>query len=218
MEFKNPGFTIITGPCGQGKSHLIRLLMKKQKKVFDYVVVFCQTSFGADSFDYIDKKYIHPAYSEKVLRNIMNIQKKLIKRSAASSASSSGAKDKKVMVIFDDCLDRRAFRSQIFQDFVTQYRHYNASLIISTQYPNLLTTTMRSNCFKSITFRVSTNVALKALHESYGQEFDFGDFKEKVLALPKYHFIIFDTISGGHQVMVAPAEIPRFKIKVNNKI
>jgi hypothetical protein len=214
MEFKNPGFTIITGPCGQGKSHLIRWIMRKQKRVFDYVVVFCQTSFGADSFDYIDKKYIHPAYSEKILRNVMNIQKKLVKRSATSGAG----KDKKVMVIFDDCLDRRAFRSQIFQDFVTQYRHYNASLIISTQYPNLLTTTMRSNCFKSITFRVSTNVALKALHESYGQEFDFSDFKEKVLALPKYHFIIFDTIGGGNKVMTAPAKIPRFEIKVNNKI
>ena len=62
-----PGFVIINGFMGGGKSHFIKWLVYKYCKHFDYAIVFCNTSFATDSFKYIDPKFVHQEYDEDVL-------------------------------------------------------------------------------------------------------------------------------------------------------
>ena len=167
-----PGFVIINGFMGGGKSHFIKWLVHKYRKHFDYAVVFCNTSFATDSFKYIDPKFVHSEYDEAVLISVMDLQADLVKQRVKKNA----------LIIFDDCLDDGQFKSAPFKRLCTQLRHYNITCIISTQYPNVIPPRFRANAFQTAIFQMGTEVALKALFASSGQLFEsFKDFKSFVM-------------------------------------
>jgi hypothetical protein len=120
-----PGLIIVCGMQGGGKSHLIRYLMHENRKKFDWGIVFSNTSFSADNFDYIDKRFVHAKYDEDVLANLKSIHEQLVEKGKKPSA----------FVIFDDCLFGPQWRSAEFLSLMTQLRHYGITCIISCQYP-----------------------------------------------------------------------------------
>ena len=211
-----PGFVIINGYMGSGKSHLIKWLVHKYRKQFDYAVVFCNTSFAGDSFKYIDPKFIHPTYEEEKLIAIMDLQADLVKQ---------GVK-KNCLLIMDDCLDDNQFKSPPFKRLCTQLRHYNITCIISCQYPNAIPPRFRTNAFQSAIFFMGTEKALKALYESYGQMFEtFRDFKGFVMKnTGNYNFILYDSknlspkIEDKYKVYCCPVKIPNFTLTIKAKI
>ena len=52
MEIKLPS---LNGSQGMGKSHCIKYIMHQLRKELCYGVVFCNTFFDDNPFDYIDK-------------------------------------------------------------------------------------------------------------------------------------------------------------------
>lgn len=211
MNIEIPGLLIINGEQGSGKSSLIKYLMRMNKRKFDYGIVFTNTSFDRDdkaSFNYIPKGFVHSEFSEDILIALMNKQKDLIKNRIKKEA----------FVILDDCLDRDMFNSKWFQRLATQLRHYHITAIISTQYPNALPPKYRTNCMSTVIFRTNTNVALKALWESYGQYYKFNEFRELVMkSTGNYQFLYYNKKESDptkqYQCMKAPSVIKPFKMK-----
>lgn len=211
-----PGFIILNGYMGSGKSTFIKWLVHKYRKKFDYAVVFCNTSFATDSFKYIDPKFVHSEYKEEVLISVMDLQADLAKQNVKKNA----------LIIFDDCLDDGQFKSNPFKRLCSQLRHYNITCIISTQYPNAVPPRFRANAFQVAIFQMGTEVALKALFASYGQLFEsFKDFKSFVMKnTGNYNFILFDSkcvspkIEDKYKVYKCPAKIPNFTLTVKSKI
>jgi predicted alpha/beta-fold hydrolase len=89
-----PGLIIICGLQGGGKSHLIRYILHKNQEKFDWGLVFLNTGFSADNFNYIDKWFVHAKYDEDALANLKSIHEQLVEQGKKPFG----------FVIFDDCL------------------------------------------------------------------------------------------------------------------
>ncbi len=210
MDIEVPSLIILNGSQGSGKSHVIRYILYTLRKRFAYGLVFTNTFFDGDAFDYIPKKYVHPQYDEEVLEKLMDIQQKLVEQD----------KIKEAFVIFDDCMDDPdEFKSSVLKRLTTQLRHYHITVIFSTQYVNQLPARMRTNAMAIIIFQTDTEISLKALYQSYGQKFDsFQDFKTYLMDnIGNYNFVYYKKNELNpkklYTVMKAPKNIPTFKIK-----
>lgn len=216
-----PSFVIVNGFQGGGKSYLIKYLMYKYRKVFSYGLVFCNSHFDTNNsgFDYVPDEFIFPEYNEEALENLMNIQAKLVEKGITKHA----------YCILDDCLDDpKEFTSPVLKRLTTQCRHYNITVIFSTQYCNSLTSRMRTNAMSVFIFNSSTRNNTEALYNSYGQLFDnYNDFKTYLNSnLGDYKFIYYnkmktkpsDKLDDIYGIYKAPGKIPNFKLKINSKL
>lgn len=213
IDIEIPSLSIICASQGSGKSHLIRYLMYKLRKKFSYGLVFTNTFFDDDAYDFIPSKYVHPEYDEVALQKLMDIQAKLVDEGI----------EKNAFVIFDDCLDDpNEFKSLVLKRLTTQLRHYRITVIFSTQYCNSLPSRMRTNAMSCFMFQTDTEVSLKALFNSYGQKFDsFNDFRKFLMKnTGDFKFIYYNKLETGkitdsYQVMKCPDIIPKFKLSFN---
>lgn len=213
LNLEVPALYIINGMMKSGKSYLIDYMMYKLRKKFKYGIVFTNTFFDDKPFPYINVKYIHPDFSEEALDNLMDMQAKKVAKGIIHES----------FVIFDDMLDDPGqFTSPSLRRLSTQLRHYHITLIMSTQYTNLLPARIRTNAMGVFIFNTDSEIALKTLYESYGQRFPkFEYFKKYIFdnLNEKYKFIYYDKstteteLKDIYQVMMCPAKIPPFKIK-----
>lgn len=211
IDLQIPGLYIICASQGSGKSHLIHYLMYKLRKDFAYGLVFTNTFFDNNPFEYIPLKYIHPEYDEKVLEGLMDLQAELVDKGV----------EKEAFVIFDDCIDDKdEFTSPVLKRLTTQLRHYHITVIFSTQYCNALPPRMRTNAMGVFIFKTDTEISLRALYESYGQTFGaFSNFRDFVMKnTGDFKFIYYNKFVNGeiedkYKIMRAPEHIPEFKIK-----
>ncbi len=212
LDISNPGLVMICGMQGGGKSHLIRYIMREQRERFHIGLVFTNTGFSSANFDYINKDFIHPEYDEEVLIQFKKLFEGLIKKGKKPSG----------FIIFDDCLAGKQWNSVPLKNLVTQLRHYNILMIISTQYPQAIPPIFRTNAFQVIMFHMSGRRALQELYDSYGQMAadSFEEFKRFFIqrTSAKYQFIIFQPLSGErdtdarYKTLMVPREIPKFTI------
>ena len=211
LNLELPGLYMICGLQGGGKSHLIRFMMYENRAKFDCGIVFTNTAFKDGNFDYVDRRFVHREYSEEVLKNLKGIFSKQIE---------SGKKPRG-FVVFDDCLSGRQWRSAELVSLVTQVRHYNITVVISTQYVKAIPPLFHSNAFKVYMFFMGGQAAMKALYEYYGQLVGtFEEFKAFFTGAtaPKHQFLEYDCRNGGadvasrFKVMLAPPKIPNFHV------
>ncbi len=78
----------------------------------------------------------------------------------------------RAFLILDDLLSQKAFSSQTFINLSTQFRHFNISIIISTQYIYRLSPTFRESASHAVIFKQTTMRSITALYESYGSRFE----------------------------------------------
>ena len=207
LNLEIPGLIIINGRQGSGKSFLIKYIMYQLKDKFKHGIVFTNTAFDNNPFPYINKKYIHEKYSDEALDNLMEMQKKIVEK----------GKNCPAFVIFDDCLNsENQFTSDSLENLSMQLRHYNITVIMSTQYTNMIPVPIRSNAMEVFIFTTRGTRALESLHESYGQNFDrYSEFKDYLFKVfrEEYNFVHYNTMSDEYQVLKCPSEIPDFEIK-----
>lgn len=216
MDINIPGLLIINGLQGQGKSHLIRYIMYENRKKFDWGLVFTNTSFVGENYDYIPDGFVHSQYSGDALVTLKRLHSRIIKNGKKPSA----------FIIFDDCITGSQWRDQEFISAITQVRHYGFTILISTQYPQAIPSLFRSNIFQAVIFRLQGERALKALYECYGQRFDSYNLFKKFMMdnTGNYSFIFFDSrnnsekLEDQYKIMKCPDKIPKFKLKFTEKI
>jgi len=154
-------------------------------------------------------------YNEEKRKNLMNIQKKIIEKGI----------QKQSYIVFENCLTKE-FNTQLFTDLITQHRHYNITIIMSTQYIYKINPTIRECSNYAIIFRQSTNRSLTALYESFGNHFNkFDDFKKFLIDNTSDHNFIFVDVNSSSEnvdeiylICKAPDKIPSFFIKFKNKL
>jgi hypothetical protein len=164
------------------------------RKKFDFGIVFTNTFFDDDSFTYIKSDYVHPEYDEDVLQKLMDVQ----------IANKENEITKQAFCIFDDCLDDpKQVTSSVLKRLTTQLRHYNITVIMSTQYPQSLPSRMRANAM-SVLFNSNNHNALKCLYESFGQAFPkFDDFKQYLFTNTIDHqFIYYNKMKPTELTMI----------------
>lgn len=212
MELNPPFLLLINGKQGSGKSHFIKYILRENycsKNRFDYGIVFSNTAWEHGSWDFLPKNYVYEEYDEKVLGNLMKIQKKNLE----------DKKDTSAFVVFDDCLDDKdQFTSSTLKKLSTQLRHYNISLIISTQYCHLVPPRFRANAMYAVFFDIGSGVTeLESIYNAYGQRFkNYNDFKEYYYKnITDHKFIMYDKNENKYITYRCPEKIPDFKFKYN---
>ena len=214
IEFKPPYLMVICGRQGSGKSHLINWLMRENSlsdTAFDYGIVITNTAFEG-SFPYIPQKYIFETFNPETVENLMNIQKKNVEKGI----------HKQAFILFDDALDDpEQWTSPCIKRLTTQLRHYDISIIISTQYPHLVPPRVRANCMYSLFFDIGAGRReMDAIYNAYGGHFDnFQQFKAFYYNNVKDHkFVLYDKESDTYKTYKCPPEIPKFQLKYNRKV
>jgi hypothetical protein len=214
LNLELPGLYLVCGLQGGGKSHLLRYIVCKNKKKFDVALVFSNTGFVDGNFDYVDRRFVHHEYSEDILRNFKDIFQKQIEAGKHPSG----------LIVFDDCISGKQWRSPELVSLVTQVRHYGVTVLLSTQYPKAIPPLFHTNSFKTFMFFLGSKSAIQALYEYYGQL--IGSFEEwkafyTNATTPKYHCLVYDARNGSqerasrYQVVMAPKDIPRFCVGPN---
>lgn len=212
INFETPGLHFVFALQGGGKSHLLRYLMYMTRKHYDFGIVFSNTGFITTNFEYIaDRSFIHLKYSDEVLCELMRIMRE----------RKEAGKPVKTFVIFDDCIAKPQWHSPHLQALCTQVRHYDCTVIITTQHVTNVLPIFRGNAWKVFMFQTMAKATLNALYEGYGQLFespeDFKAFYKKGTG-GKHQFVMYDArasstvIAERYLVARCPADIPAFSL------
>lgn len=156
MDITIPGVLIVCGRQGFGKSHYIKSLMYRHQKKFNWGLVFSNTGFKDDNFEYVDKRFVHLRYNEEALVALKNKHREL----SEAKYKASG------FIIFDDCLSAKQWKSEEFISLMLQVRHYNITVIISTQTPKAIPNDFRTQAFQVAMFSMANSHAIRSLYDA----------------------------------------------------
>lgn len=200
LNLEYPFSMVVTGMPKSGKTAFIKYIFlinskKFTKDPFKYGIVFSTTAKIDNQYNFLPAKYIYVQYEEHILKNFIDYAAK---------------HHDKTFVVFDDCLDKKAFNSKLFIDFITTYRHFNINVIIASQYVKILTPTMRESCRYVVMFKQVTDKSIGASYENFGYGFKtFVEFREFLLKNTENHSAVFvDKEQEGFKKIYKPIKIP----------
>jgi GTPase SAR1 family protein len=203
---KLPNISLICAPPASGKTYLIKYLLTDlyKKKKIDYGVVFCSTSFNKDNFDYIPENYLYSSYDENIILNLMNIQQQQI---------DFNDKAKPAFIVFDDMLGLIKFDSKLIIELFTKYRHYNITILITTQYIYAIPPLLRECTTFFFTFYLSSYRSLKAIYDCFLGDFDnYKECKKFIIDnTGDYKFIVVKTFESNKNKKFNVCKAPKIK-------
>lgn len=129
---------LIIGSRRSGKSHAIKYLYTRYwADKFDTVCVMCATDINGQFYQsFIASKLFFTCFKSNVIESIQLCQRERVK---------NGDEMLDILIIIDDCSDSyEKFQSKL-QEIYTKGRHYNISIVFSTQATQLTSPVWRNN-------------------------------------------------------------------------
>jgi hypothetical protein len=205
VNFSIPSIHILPASPGSGKSYLIKYLIYKlsKQKLIDYIIVFCGTSFN-NSYNFIPEEFVYNDFNENILKNLLEHQSRFRKKPNC-------------VIIFDDCVsfESELRRSRFCMKLFTEYRHYNITTFIATQYIYKLPPVCRESATYYWLYPQRTKRSWESLYENCGSnQFDnMNDFKKYILeetSKEKYNVVFCDRYKGTYETFKA-GKVPSFR-------
>jgi len=188
-----PPFTMaLVAPTKSGKSNLIVNLLKNSYFGYDDVfdeIYYISPTVGIDETlrSINEDDDIIKIDEEDDLKYLDDILNDIVKN------QKSKAKEERepVLIVLDDCLDYLK-KSKRLDSLPSYSRHYNISIIITTQVYNALPTKLRKNASCYLIARIYNNKDLQNIEEEIGA--NFSDFKANYdkATKEKYSFLFVD--------------------------
>ena len=206
--FKSPSMIAIFGRCKQGKSHLIHYILQNATKVYKFGVVFCTTKFDG-AFNYIPERYIFDGDINATLDKYTKYLKKLYEKKKSLPPN---------FIIFDDVLGSLKDDAS-FKNFISTYRHFNCTVILASQYVNLISPMLRELIVYGFCFAMNTSLSRKNAWLNMGQSLDEKEFLGVLddYTREKYHCLFYNAEAENEgerfAEFVAPANLPNKKFK-----
>jgi ABC-type dipeptide/oligopeptide/nickel transport system ATPase component len=176
LDFSRAQIISIIGTCGSGKSFLLRNLIYQfsKKDMFKFGIVFTGTSFNTD-YQFMPDGAVHSDYSEAKLE-------KYISRLRSWLEVNQGQKLPPNFLILDDLLGRIKINSNIFNNLISTFRHFNMTIFITSQYfVKNISTLLRELTDVAFIFRTRFKNSKESLYNAYGQLLDSQDEFDEVL-------------------------------------
>jgi GTPase SAR1 family protein len=188
-----PAFTMaLISPTKSGKSTIIVNLLKNSffgyDDIFDEIYYISPTVTIDETLRSInDDDNIIKIYEEDDLKFLDDILNDIVKNQKAKSKEER----EPVLIILDDCLDYLK-KSKRLDSLPSYSRHYDISIIITTQVYNALPTKLRKNASCYLIARIYNNKDLQNIEEEIGA--NFSDFKTNYdkATKEKYNFLFVD--------------------------
>jgi hypothetical protein len=189
----SPPFTLaLIAPTKSGKSNLIVNLLKNSYFGYDDVfkeIYYISPTVGIDETlrSINEDDDIIKINEEDDLKFLDDILNDIVKTQKAKSKEDR----EPVLIVLDDCLDYLK-KSKRLDSLPSYSRHYNISIIITTQVYNALPTKLRKNSSGYLIARIYNNKDLQNIEEEIGANFmDFRENYEKATK-EKYSFLYVD--------------------------
>jgi hypothetical protein len=188
-----PPFTLaLIAPTKSGKSNLIVNLLKNSYFGYDDIfkeIYYISPTVGIDETlrSINEDDDIIKIDQEEDLQYLDDILNDIVK----SQKSKSKEEREPVLIVLDDCLDYLK-KSKRLDSLPSYSRHYNISIIITTQVYNALPTKLRKNASAYLIARIYNNKDLQNIEEEIGANFhDFRNNYDKATK-EKYSFLFVD--------------------------
>jgi hypothetical protein len=182
----------LVAPTKSGKSNLIVNLLKNSN--FGYDDIFKETYYISPTVNLDDTLKsisedddIIKIDEEEDLKYLDDILNDIVK----TQKSKKKEEREPVLIVLDDCLDYLK-KSKRLDSLPSYCRHYNISIIITTQVYNALPTKLRKNSSGYLIARIYNNKDLQNIEEEIGA--NFMDFKKnyEIATKDKYSFLYVD--------------------------
>lgn len=178
-----PGYTITAcGRRGSGKSFFLRWLLYHVRRVFPYGLCFTRTKLNGFWSKFIPDRFIHEDLNDAVIAEFMAEQSERIQEANAHPELGINTQ---VFLIFEDCADQNMRYNPSLDKLFYMGRHFNAFVLIVTQYLTLLAPGVRSNTDLLVLFSMQS-----AREIEHAQEQWFS-------AIPKHQFPPFLRANTG---------------------
>lgn len=189
---KPPFCLCLVAPTKSGKSNLIVNLLKNSYFGYDDVfkeIYYISPTVGIDETlrSINEDDNIIKIDEEDDLKYLDDILNDIVK----SQKSKQKEEREPVLIVLDDCLDYLK-KSKRLDSLPSYSRHYNISIIITSQVYNALPTKLRKNASSYLIARIYNNKDLQNIEEEIGANFhEFRQNYDKATK-EKYSFLYID--------------------------
>lgn len=159
-----PHFNLIMlAPRNSGKSTLIfHLLYQAYLEVFDEVHVFSTTLDSDPIWTAAGRVHKHHGYKDSEVRRIVQSQ--------VGHCEPDSTEQRHLLLIFDDLLGAIKPNSEVCK-LITRSRHYNISMIMTTQGAKGLAPIIRENCTSIIALNNTSEESLRRMDDVLDDRF-----------------------------------------------
>ncbi len=179
---------LILSRSNSGKTVLIKNIINFYLKNYTYnsIILYSKTAKYETEYNFIDETNKFDGSLEKLLTDILDFQK-------------DSKNTMKILLILDDVDVTK--RNDILSDLFTKSRHWNITLILSSQYvKQLVSSTIRSN-FHYLFFNQLNFENLECIYKIVYLDIDKKTFFNYIYNLKeKYSFIMYDNTNIGDSV------------------
>ena len=180
INFSVPFTALFIGKSGSGKTSLINAFYDKIKDNFEATYLFSPTADADDEYSWVEPENRFEELNCGFIQNLIEYQKKTPKEERAE-----------ILLILDDLLGEvtgKMSNNKVLDSLSAKARHFNISLIISSQLATKVSTVIRENSgFIFICYKQRMD-ALFENTESWKTKRDFVDYCEK--HLKDYHSLL----------------------------
>jgi Poxvirus A32 protein len=216
-----PSIYLLVGKPRSGKSHTIKHLLYKyfKKGYFKFGLVVSPTSFTG-SYDYLPEKCLWKKFDEEKFKQYLQS----IDQVQTLAKNGKGKPVDPSFLIFDDCLGMINWQSEVLQNFIACFRHYNITCFISAQYlkgSHASSTLLRSCLTYCFAFYSADKNSIEALYQMCGQStgMKYPEFCQFFLGIvdQEYHCLLYVNEGRDNRKkyldFVCDKENPKFTIK-----
>jgi thymidylate kinase len=197
---KPPFFMIIQGSVGSGKTSLLYSLLKayQDKNFFDVIIFYNRVSDSDEVWEKFETKKtaieLYHDYNDAQLISIIDDLDKV-----QSQRREKKKRPLNVLFVFDDMAYSNIVRknkSTALDQLVINRRHYNTSLIITSQTYKALNINLRTNNLSQLVLLRANLKDLKMIAEDHNagmiEEKEFINLYEEVKKGGQYDFLVVD--------------------------
>jgi hypothetical protein len=189
----HPFTMCIHAPSRSGKSVVISNFLYNEefnfKKRFDKVIFISPTILIDKTLEYAkDDDDVVKIYEDEYLENLDDVLTTILHN---QKKDHDKEEDKSVLLILDDCL--MYLKGKGLSYLATKNRHYNISMILTTQYYKSLAPVIRANATHWLLFKTHNEKEHSNIVEDFNSFPTFENFYSTAIAEP-YSFLFADML------------------------
>ena len=176
-------FLICEGARRSGKSIFLKWMLYNYKDYFDLAIVCSETPMNGFWQPLVSNQYVHQSWDPFLITKLLESQ--TAEREKAYHRPDY--KPKKVLIILDDIIGDRAHihEDPVLNRLAVQGRHYFVSVVLTTQEPHAIGTSLRNNCDAVVIFQQKSKRAKESVLNDFLQ-FKLDDKWSALYILKKY--------------------------------
>ena len=164
---------------------LIKLIKKlKQKEILD---IDLTNKEPLESLESEDRVEFYDKFETDIISEVVKINSKIAKNYGKQFAD-------KTLIIIDDSIESKVFASTLFKNLMFKSRHYNVSIIITSQSYFLLPKSIRLNMTYTILFETGSKKEIDQIYEEHNAGLkprQFYQLVSDVFSVP-YNFLVIN--------------------------